>query len=149
MNGVLIQTEVVVCAYMTGVIWLIQLVHYPSFFFVEGTRFREFSILHQNRMGFIVGGPMLVELFTACYSLFFDQSFLIILAMILLAIIWYVTFFVSVPLHSKLSRGWDEVSCKRLVQTNWWRTMGWSLRLVILLVQYNLALNMKRGLLID
>jgi hypothetical protein len=40
----------------------------------------------------------------------------------------------QVPLHQKLSSGFDAAVHRRLVATNWWRTVGWTLRGVCLLL---------------
>ncbi len=42
--------------------------------------------------------------------------------------IWASTFFVQVPLHEKLGGGFDADVQKRLVSTNWIRTIFWTLR---------------------
>ena len=49
-------------AYLTGVIWLVQLVHYPSFAQVPPAAFRAFHQSHLARMGWVVMAPMVAEL---------------------------------------------------------------------------------------
>lgn len=51
----------------------------------------------------------------------------------LVALVWGVTFFVSVPLHAKLDRGFDAGAHRALVAKNWIRTVVWSGRLTIAL----------------
>jgi hypothetical protein len=46
----------------------------------------------------------------------------------LLAAVWITTALVQVPLHRRLSAGYDEPTGRRLVRTNWVRTALWSLR---------------------
>jgi hypothetical protein len=41
--------------------------------------------------------------------------------------VWGVTIFISVPLHRRLTGGYEERTVNRLVATNWLRTVGWSL----------------------
>jgi hypothetical protein len=50
----------------------------------------------------------------------------------LLLAVWGSTFLLQVPCHERLSAGWDEAVHARLVATNWIRTAGWTLRLVLL-----------------
>ena len=49
------------------------------------------------------------------------------LQLILIAFVWGVTTFISVPLHRRLSTGHDVQIIDRLITTNWLRTTGWSL----------------------
>jgi hypothetical protein len=46
----------------------------------------------------------------------------------LLAIIWLSTALVQVPCHGLLEKGFDAAIHRRLVTTNWTRTVAWSLR---------------------
>jgi len=43
--------------------------------------------------------------------------------------IWASTSLVQVPLHERLSAGWDDAAQRRLVATNWIRTALWTARL--------------------
>jgi len=47
---------------------------------------------------------------------------------LLVAAIWAVTFFVSVPCHAVLAEGFDAQAHARLVDTNWLRTLAWTAR---------------------
>jgi multisubunit Na+/H+ antiporter MnhB subunit len=46
----------------------------------------------------------------------------------LLAVIWASTAFLQVPMHNVLTDGFNAEAHGRLVQTNWIRTIGWTLR---------------------
>ena len=48
-----------------------------------------------------------------------------------LAVVLGSTVFLSVPLHARMSRGHDERTGRRLVLTNWPRTVGWTVRGII------------------
>lgn len=47
----------------------------------------------------------------------------------LVAAIWATTGLVQVPLHRRLSRGHDPSAIRRLITTNWIRTVLWTGRL--------------------
>jgi hypothetical protein len=47
---------------MTGLIWFVQVVHYPLFARVGGDGYREYQIEHMRRTGWVVGPAMLAEL---------------------------------------------------------------------------------------
>ncbi len=49
----------------------------------------------------------------------------------LVLLLWGSTLVLQVPCHWKLERGWDEPAYRRLVATNWVRTVGWTARGVV------------------
>lgn len=117
------------CA-MAGVIWFVQLVHYPAFEFVDPGRFAAFSEYHQRRTTWVVAPLMLVEAASASLLLFLplDAAFAARLGWALLVAIWLSTAFVQVPLHRRLGEGWDPATIRRLVRSNALRTALWSAR---------------------
>lgn len=130
----LIIIQLLVTSALTGLIWIVQLVHYPGFRYVDQTQFVDFQYHHMRSISYVVVPLMLVELVLACWSqtAFWGKNevYLISTASILLIVIWLVTFLVSSPIHSQLvTRGYDEKLIARLVNTNWIRTLAWSLRL--------------------
>ncbi len=112
---------------MTGLIWVIQLVHYPSFRYVDSSGFREFHQHHTKWTGVIVVPVMLGELITS-FLLFLSGSWLSAnsIGFYVVAALWLVTFFIQVPLHNKLTGGKDKNVINRLVQSNWVRTALWT-----------------------
>ena len=129
----ILKIHLAVTLYMTGVIWFIQLVHYPLFSAVKQDH-GVFAQNHQNRTGLVVGPPMLVELFTAILLLFGNEPRLALWAnLALLAVIWAATGFLQVPCHRRLLNGFDPTTHRRLVHSNWIRTAAWSLRSLLLL----------------
>jgi hypothetical protein len=117
---------------MCGIIWLIQLVHYPSFRFIEKKDFVHFEFFHTKWITFIVMPMMILEIILQAYLVwkFPTQSYLITTC--LLIIIWFTTFLFSVPVHNKLSSAKDDVLIDKLIHTNWIRTFCWSARMLIL-----------------
>ena len=118
---------------MVGVIWVIQLLHYPSFHFINEKKYIEFQHFHMQRISFIVVPVMLIELASALLLSYFFRSSLTIILLALLLGIWGITFIFFTNLHQKLTNGYDPSIVDRLVQINWYRTALWSLRLIILL----------------
>jgi uncharacterized membrane protein len=130
----LLFLQLVACAFMTGVIWMIQILNYPAFEAIDQARFLEFHDQHSKRITFIVGPMMLLELATAGLLLAFrPSSHELIANFVLIIAIWLFTFLLSVPLHNALGRKRDVERIERLVITNWPRTIAWSLRLGLLL----------------
>lgn len=120
--------------YMTGVIWFVQIVHYPLMNKIGEATFLEYEKYHQNRTFLIVGTQMLVEILTG-FWLLWQQSYnpLLWWNIILLIIIWLSTFLIQSPLHGKLGNEYKTEWHRKLLNTNWIRTATWTIRSLILL----------------
>lgn len=123
--------------FMAGLIWFVQVVHYPLFAGVGDAGWNDYSRRHQGLTTLVVGPAMLVELAAAATLLVLVPGPLTIAGAILLALVWASTFFVQVPLHARLERGRDPAArarlFRRLVATNWARTALWTARGVLAL----------------
>lgn len=121
--------------FMVGLIWFVQIVHYPLFSAVGDEQFPRYAIAHQTRTTFVVMPPMLVELITAALLLTVDvvPPNLALLGLGLLIAVWISTFAVQVPCHARLARGFHAPAHRALVATNWARTILWTARLPLAL----------------
>ena len=119
---------------LTGVIWTIQIVHYPSFHYIDKMSFTNFHHFHERRISIIVMPLMLIELTTST-ALYINNMSSIVFALNLLIVllIWCSTFFVQVPIHSILSEKKDKKLIEKLVNTNWIRTFLWSMRMLLII----------------
>ena len=120
---------------MVGVIWFVQVVHYPLFKTVSHSTFAAYHAQHTQRTGWVVIGPMLSELVLA-FVLFSTSPagtvrWAALAGMIILIGIWASTFLSHVPAHKQLSQGFSPKTLTYLLRWNWIRTAGWSLRLPI------------------
>jgi hypothetical protein len=133
-NSILLANFVATCL-MTGVIWFVQWVHYPLLAKVPVDRAVETAIDHQRRTGQVLAIPMAVEGFTTLGLLISRpesvQIFWPWFGAVLLAVALGSTVFVSVPLHAKMATNPTADVGRRLVVTNWPRTIAWSLRAVV------------------
>ena len=133
-NLILLANFVATCL-MTGVIWFVQWVHYPLLASVPVDRAVETAIEHQRRTGQVLAIPMAVEGFTTLGLLISRpesvQIFWPWFGAVLLAVALGSTVFVSVPLHAKMATNPTADVGRRLVVTNWLRTVAWSLRAVV------------------
>ena len=124
--------------YMVGLIWMVQLVHYPLMAHVGTEQFVAYEKQHTFWTTWVVGPPMLLELATLVWLIRYQQpsvpSWSLWSGAALLAIIWISTQFVQVPCHAKLSQAFDAGTHRWLVNSNWIRTAGWSLRGLLALV---------------
>lgn len=126
---------------MVGVIWFVQVVHYPLFAKVGTKRFGAYEASHQQRTSWVVIPPMIAELATGALLAWrlpeVEMPFALSLG--LLAVIWVSTFVLQVPCHRVLSDGFDPAAHRFLVRSNWLRTAAWTLRGLLVLVTRDLA----------
>ncbi|CAN5300145.1 hypothetical protein BH24ACT19_BH24ACT19_19270 [soil metagenome] len=111
----------------SGVVWFVQVVHYPLFEKVGAEKFALYSKSHSRLTGYVVGPPMLAEAGTALLLLVLRRPEGVPLAatfvgLILVALIWASTALLQVPRHTTLGSGLDEGDHKGLVLSNWVRT---------------------------
>lgn len=118
--------------YMVGLIWFVQVVHYPLFDQADRADFPRFSIAHQRLTTLVVGPPMLVEMLTALALVLARPAHVPMwqagLGLGLLLSIWASTAFLQVPQHAALTHGYDPAAHQFLVASNWLRTIVWSVR---------------------
>lgn len=122
------------CLLMSGVIWMVQIVHYPSFKFIDEKRFNSFSAFHVKAISYIVLPLMFCELATATLLAIKRPDLVFISNLFLLICIWLVTFFISMPLHKKLGSKRDTQDIDKLILSNWPRTALWTARSLLLFV---------------
>lgn len=124
------------CA-MTGLIWFVQVCHYPLFAMVGAEAFQAFEEAYTRSTTLIIVPLMLGELGAALWLTFGSAAAalrpLAWWGLALLAVIWLSTFLVQVPLHEQLMGGFDPVVHLRLVRSNWIRTLAWSGRAALAL----------------
>ena len=118
---------------LVGLIWTIQLVHYPLFAQVGRAAFESYHRRHTTQITWVVAPLMFTELLTAAWLVFDGhRDHWLLVSLLPLAFNWLSTWRVQIPLPSRLSTGFDAEVHERLVATNWWRTIAWSLRGVCL-----------------
>lgn len=122
--------------FMTGLIWFVQVVHYPLMASVGRDQFFIYSQQHQARTTWVVAGPMLAEACLAIWIVVSNPHLIqkpwYFASSLLLVAIWASTAFLQVPLHQKLGFGFDEHRIHKLVRTNWIRTIAWTTRAFLL-----------------
>lgn len=130
--------QVAVTWSLVGLIWTIQVVHYPLMSRVGEARYADYQREHMRRITWLVGPLMLAEVGLAL-ALWLrattpNEERLGWIGGLLLLAIWGATAAFSVPAHGRLEGGFDERAHARLVATNWIRTAAWTLRGALALV---------------
>lgn len=124
--------QVIASVGMFGVIWIVQVVHYPLMRFAAGPEFSSFETAHRLRISWVVGPLMAVEGLCVLAFLIAPPA----------GLSWWLpwagaaaeavaigtTVLVSAPLHVRLNARFDPATLDRLIATNWIRTLAWSCR---------------------
>lgn len=122
-------------AWMTGLIWLIQRVHYPLMCEVDPARFASFHAAHSRLITPVVGIPMLLQLGTSALLVLVAPPqvppSVRIGCLAGSVVVFAATAFLSVPAHAVLAGGFDPDAHARLVATNWVRTLAWTVHLAV------------------
>jgi hypothetical protein len=130
---------------MVGLIWFVQRVHYPLLALIGPERARPVALEHQRRTASVVGLPMAVEGFTTLALLVRRPDGVcagwVWANAVLLAVALGSTVMLSVPLHARMADSPDESVGRRLVLTNWPRTVAWTARGLICAVLIQQALT--------
>lgn len=130
-----VQVHLFATLFMTGLIWFVQVVHYPFLGFTRGNTLA--AQFHQTRTGWVVVPVMILELGTGVLLLgstwVTQYGNYLFLNLGLLLLTWAVTILKMIPLHRKLMENMDESIIRTLVEVNWVRTGLWTARALILL----------------
>ena len=114
--------------FMTGVIWSVQVVHYPLMARVGPANSAIYEREHSRLTTWVVALPMLMELAIALSLLWRRPAHVSLaaagLGSVLIVVIWLSTFLLQVPQHEILSAGFNQVAHQRLVATHWIRTFA-------------------------
>jgi hypothetical protein len=120
---------------MTGIIWFVSLVHYPVLKSLPKKQVTMFETEHWNRTMHLAVPMLLIELVSAFLLLFYRPVGVSVLlpsvGLVLLAVIWFSTWFVCVPCHVHLKNQYHDKYVTQLLSANLFRAVVWSLRSIL------------------
>ncbi|MBS1995001.1 MAG: hypothetical protein JSS86_01765 [Cyanobacteria bacterium SZAS LIN-2] len=133
----LLITQVASTWFMTGLIWFVQIVHYPLYNRVGVESFVEYERQHCALTTMVVAPVMVVELLTAILLVVARPKAVglaeTLIGVALLGVIWISTLFIADNLHGALSAGFNFEPYRQLLASNWLRTACWTLRGLLVL----------------
>ncbi len=114
---------------MTGLIWFVQVVHYPLLAKV-GADSAAYQASHMTRTTWVVAAPMMAELATCLILglMAVGPSWQRWPSTAMLVVAWVSTSLLLIPAHNALALGFDVTVHERLVSANWIRTAAWTAR---------------------
>lgn len=117
---------------LVGLIWTIQIIHYPGFLRVGAENFGGYHRFHMSSITLLVAPLMVSEALVSLLFLFLEVPLdFVVFNLSTLLVIWLSTALLSVPIHERLKGGIDSKQVKWLVRTNWIRTFLWTSRAII------------------
>ena len=129
-----------------GLIWTIQLVHYPSMKYIPKDRFSEYHNFHSIRISILAIPLMFAELVTSIILLYQNLNnaiqTIVLVNLILVLLIWLSTFLIQVPLHNALSKEKNIEKLSKLIFSNWIRTILWTARSILMILFLAFAMNL-------
>ncbi len=112
-----------------GLIWTVQLVSYPGLLLVPPEQFPAAHRAQSRRITWVVV-PLFIMEIAAClawlYLLPDTRTAWHFSVVACVAAAWTSTFLIQIPLHHRLSRHPEITVLRRLIATNWIRTIAWT-----------------------
>jgi hypothetical protein len=130
------QIHLAATAALFGLIWYVQIIHYPLYRLIGEGEFRAYHFRNTRVTAIVVLPLMLAELCTGAWLWYTappGQRLLWTALSGLLLLNWASTLFIQVPIHHFLERGKDATLINRLILSNWIRVGSWTLRTVALI----------------
>lgn len=147
MDTIAFITALLSAAFMTGVIWFVQLSHYPLLASIPPEAFTAYESRNTRLTSMVVVPVMLAEIASTGALLWYQPDWLPLWSLwagaALLGIAMLSTVTLQEPIHSKLTKSHDLNLIRKLVATNWIRTAAWTARLGVL--AYSLWLVLDAG----
>ncbi len=133
---IVLVAQAVASGMMAGIIWFVQVVHYPLFAAVTGPAAADYARANQARTSLVVLPPMLVEAVAAAWIAVSPPGGIgrgpAVAGLALVALVWLSTLAVQMPLHARLAReGHAPGVVAALVRSNWPRTILWTARAIL------------------
>ena len=122
----LVIVQIIIDSGLLILIWLVQLIIYPSLCYTEDKEFICWHKRYSYMISLIVIPLMLTQ--AGIELVYFLQQDARWHRIFLISLIWVFTFSFSAPCHGQLHcDGKNSLTINRLVSTNWLRTVLWSL----------------------
>ena len=110
-----------------------QLITYPSFLKIDKNEFVSFHNNYVKNISIVAVPIMSLELLTLIYMNVYINNLLFMKSLLVLIVIWLITFIIIVPIHNQLSKKLEIEKIISLIRYNWIRTVLWTSKIFIIL----------------
>lgn len=108
-------------------IWMVQLIVYPSFLFYNKENLVKWHNIYTKRIAVIVVPLMLIQLVLSILNTVVSFSIINLTIALLVLFLWVFTFTSFAPVHFRISENrFQQTQLQQLVNRNWIRTIIWS-----------------------
>jgi hypothetical protein len=122
---------------MFVLIWMVQLIIYPAFKWIDASTFKAWHHRYTKTMGFVVTPLIIIQSISLGLQISQGASCTAIQAAGAILIALLVTATQSVPCHKALQdHGKKTELIEHLVRTNWIRTLCWTIPFTLSSMQY-------------
>ena len=123
--------NLVLAAALAGLIWTIQLVHYPLFALVGAAQWARYGDEHRRRITWLAAPLMFASVGVALVLVVQDGSPLRLVNASLAVGVFGLTGAVFAPMHGRLEQAASERAIRVLVRANWLRTIAWTAQVAV------------------
>ncbi|MGK0420862.1 MAG: hypothetical protein ACJAT9_000523 [Polaribacter sp.] len=136
-SQIILQISLLVDIGLVVLIWMVQLIVYPSFTFYNPKNLIEWHQKYTTGIAVVVIPLMLTQLVLAVVAVFYQPNFTAIFTLLIVLFLWIFTFLSFAPLHFKISEGvHNQKLLQLLIRRNWIRTFLWSSLFLFHLILY-------------
>jgi hypothetical protein len=136
-SKIILQIFLLVDVALVVLIWMVQLIVYPSFTYYKPKNLIEWHQKYTTGIAVVVIPLMLAQLVLAIVAVFYQPNFTAISTLVIVLFLWIFTFLSFAPLHFKISEGkHNQKLLQLLIQRNWMRTFLWSSLFLFHLIMY-------------
>jgi hypothetical protein len=136
-SQIILQIFLLVDVALVVLIWMVQLIVYPSFTYYKPKNLIEWHQKYTTGIAVVVIPLMLAQLVLAIVAVFYQPNFTAISTLVIVLFLWIFTFLSFAPLHFKISEGkHNQKLLQLLIQRNWIRTFLWSSLFLFHLIMY-------------
>ena len=109
-------------------VWLVQLVIYPVFFYMEEDALKEWNKVFKRRF-LLLGLPlMMAQLVLVVYNLIMNNNQIYFISALLVALAFMITFLKILPINGQIAKSKDSMSLRReLMKANKIRVVAWTM----------------------
>ena len=136
-TALILQISLLIDAGLVVLIWMVQLVIYPSFTYYSPENLFKWHQKYTTRLAFVVIPLMLSQLVLAIVAVSYQLNMVHSCSLLIVLFLWVFTFTSFAPLHHKISEGNTNQSILQLlIRRNWIRTFLWSFLCIVHLIAF-------------
>jgi hypothetical protein len=136
-SQIILQIFLLVDVGLVVLIWMVQLIVYPSFTYYKPKNLIEWHQKYTTSIAVVVIPLMTTQLVLAIVAVFYQPNFTAISTLLIVLFLWIFTFLSFAPLHFKISEGkHNQKLLQLLIRRNWIRTFLWSSLFLFHLIVY-------------